>query len=335
MSVKNGLVSLSNLTTMENLSTEEVMALIKRAQAHKSGTAEFNLPKQTFASNLFFENSTRTHHSFHIAERKLGLDVLEFDAQASSISKGETLYDTVLTLCALGVEVCVIRSGVEHYYEELVNSENITCAIVNGGDGSGQHPSQCLLDLMTIYEEFGRFEGLKIAISGDLTHSRVAKSNMMMLKKLGAKLYFTGPAAWYSEEFDAYGHYANLDRILPELDVHMLLRVQHERHASGEVFSKESYHRQFGLTEERARLLKPTAIIMHPAPVNRDVEISDNLVESPQSRIVQQMSNGVYTRMAILEAIMQKQNEIKQEKNLKVVGASISGAISSNLETIV
>ena len=304
MSVKNGLVQLSNLTSMEALTQEEVMGLIKRASAFKAGTAVFELEKQTFASNLFFENSTRTHHSFHIAERKLGLDVLEFDAQASSISKGETLYDTILTLDALGVEICVIRSGVEHYYEELVNSENIHCAIVNGGDGSGQHPSQCLLDLMTIYEEFGKFEGLNIAISGDLTHSRVAKSNMMMLKKLGAKLYFTGPAAWYSEEFDQYGRYANIDRILPELDVHMLLRVQHERHDSSESFSKAVYHSQFGLTQDRAAALKPTAIIMHPAPVNRDVEIADALVEGPQSRIVQQMSNGVYTRMAILEAII-------------------------------
>ena len=173
MSVKNGLVQLENLTSMENLSIDEVMGLIKRASAFKAGKADFALDEQTFASNLFFENSTRTHHSFHIAERKLGLDVLEFDAQASSISKGETLYDTVLTLDALGVDICVIRSGVEHYYEELVNSDNIHCAIVNGGDGSGQHPSQCLLDLMTIYEEFGKFEGLKIAISGDLTHSRV------------------------------------------------------------------------------------------------------------------------------------------------------------------
>ncbi|MDU0399024.1 Aspartate carbamoyltransferase [Lactococcus lactis] len=137
MSVKNGLVQLENLTSMEKLSVDEVMGLIKRASAFKAGTAEFDLEKQTFASNLFFENSTRTHHSFHIAERKLGLDVLEFDAQASSISKGETLYDTVLTLDALGVDICVIRSGVEHYYEELVNSDNIHCAIVNGGDGSG------------------------------------------------------------------------------------------------------------------------------------------------------------------------------------------------------
>lgn len=295
---------MKNLTSMEDLSVEEVMRLIERASDFKAGKADFQPGRQTFVSNLFFENSTRTHHSFHIAERKLGLDVLEFDAQASSISKGETLYDTVLTLDALDVEVCVIRSSMENYYEELVAADNIHCAIVNGGDGSGQHPSQCLLDLMTIYEEFGHFEGLKIAISGDLMHSRVAKSNMMMLKKLGARLYFTGPAAWYDEEFDDYGRFANIDRILPELDVHMLLRVQHERHESGEVFSKETYHKQFGLTEERARLLKKEAIIMHPAPVNRDVEIADALVESPQSRIVQQMTNGVYVRMAILEEVL-------------------------------
>ena len=304
MSVKNGLVQLENLTSMEKLSVDEVMGLIKRASAFKAGTAEFDLEKQTFASNLFFENSTRTHHSFHIAERKLGLDVLEFDAQASSISKGETLYDTVLTLDALGVDICVIRSGVEHYYEELVNSDNILCAIVNGGDGSGQHPSQCLLDLMTIYEEFGHFEGLKVAIVGDITHSRVAKSNMQMLKRLGAQVFFSGPREWYDDEFEVYGHYMPLDELLDQVDVMMMLRVQHERHDGKESFSKEGYHQEYGLTVERAKKLQKHAIIMHPAPVNRDVELADSLVEGLQSRIVQQMSNGVFVRMAILEAVL-------------------------------
>lgn len=305
MSVTNGLVSLSHLTSMEVLSTEEVMALIKRASEFKKGTAKFESDRQIFTSNLFFENSTRTHNSFHIAERKLGLDVLEFDVGTSALSKGETLYDTILTLDALGVEVCVIRSSEEHYYDQLINSDNIHCAIVNGGDGSGQHPSQCLLDLMTIYEEFGKFEGLKIAISGDLTHSRVAKSNMMMLQKLGTQIYFTGPEKWYKEEeFGAYGSYAHLDDILPELDVHMLLRVQYERHTAGDIISKEDYHERYGLTVDRAEKLRDTAIIMHPAPVNRDVEIADSLVECAKSRIVQQMTNGVYTRMAILEAVL-------------------------------
>ena len=306
MTENPNLIKLENLTSMEDLSSEQVMSLIKRALQFKSGQAQFQLDRQTFASNLFFENSTRTHNSFHVAERKLGLEVLEFDAQASSMSKGETLYDTVLTLCALGVEVCVIRSSEEHYYDQLVASPNITCAIVNGGDGSGQHPSQCLLDLMTIYEEFGHFEGLKIAISGDLAHSRVAKSNMIMLQKLGAQLYFTGPENWHTPEFDAYGQFTQLDQIIDQVDGIMLLRVQHERLGAADeaAFSKADYHEKYGLTLARSAKLKPTAIIMHPAPVNRDVEIADALVEGPQSHIVRQMTNGVYTRMAILEAVL-------------------------------
>ena len=304
----DGTVSLSHLTSMEDLSVDEVMALITRAISFKNNTVQMPEWSQTFVSNLFFENSTRTHHSFHIAERKLGLEVLEFDAQKSSISKGETLFDTVLTLCALGVKVAVIRSKEEKYYQKLVDSPHITCAIVNAGDGSGQHPSQCLLDLMTIYEEFGHFDQLNIAISGDLSHSRVAKSNMVILKKLGVTLYFTGPKAWHTHEFDSYGQFVQLDDVLEFLDVAMFLRVQHERMGAdeNENFSKSDYHKRYGLTTKRSALMKPEAIIMHPAPVNRDVELADALVVSPKSRIVAQMTNGVYMRMAILEAILKQ-----------------------------
>ena len=157
---------------------------------------------------------------------------------------------------------------------------------------------------MTIYQEFGRFAGLKVAIAGDITHSRVAKSNMQMLKRLGAEVYFSGPKEWYDESFDVYGTYRPLDELVPEVDVMMLLRVQHERHDGQESFSKEEYHQKYGLTIERGKQLKEKAIIMHPAPVNRDVEIADSLVESLQSRIVPQMTNGVYIRMAILEAVL-------------------------------
>lgn len=150
----------------------------------------------------------------------------------------------------------MIRHPEDDYYKELVESPTITASIVNGGDGSGQHPSQCLLDLLTIYEEFGRFEGLKIAIAGDLTHSRVAKSNMQILKRLGAELYFYGPEEWYSEAFNAYGTYIAIDQIIKELDVLMLLRVQHERHDGHQSFSKEGYHQAFGLTQERYQQLK-------------------------------------------------------------------------------
>ncbi len=308
MPVVNNQVVLKNLVSMESLSNEEVMGLITRGHAFKKGKVEARNYDNVFATNLFFENSTRTHKSFEMAERKLGLPVIDFNADTSSVNKGETLYDTVLTMSALGVDLCVIRHPEIDYYKQLVDSPTITSSIVNGGDGSGQHPSQCLLDLMTIYEEFGHFENLKIAIAGDLTHSRVAKSNMQILKRLGANVYFCGPERWYSSEFEEFGTYKDIDDILEELDVLMLLRVQHERHDGTAGFSKKEYHEKFGLTETRYEKLNEHAIIMHPAPVNREVEIADSLVEAPKARIVAQMENGVYVRMAIIEAIMNGRN---------------------------
>jgi len=297
-------ISLKHLLTAEALTDREVMGLIRRAGEFKQGAKWHPEERQYFATNLFFENSTRTHKSFEVAEKKLGLEVIEFEASRSSVQKGETLYDTVLTMSAIGVDVAVIRHGKENYYDELIQSKTIQCSIINGGDGSGQHPTQCLLDLMTIYEEFGGFEGLKVAIVGDITHSRVAKSNMQSLNRLGAEIYFSGPEEWYDHQFDVYGQYVPLDEIIEKVDVMMLLRVQHERHDGKESFSKEGYHLEYGLTNERATRLQKHAIIMHPAPVNRDVELADELVESLQSRIVAQMSNGVFMRMAILEAIL-------------------------------
>ena len=297
-------ISLKHLLTAEALTDREVMGLIRRAEEFKQGAKWHPEERQYFATNLFFENSTRTHKSFEVAEKKLGLEVIEFEASRSSVQKGETLYDTVLTMSAIGVDVAVIRHGKENYYDELIQSKTIQCSIINGGDGSGQHPTQCLLDLMTIYEEFGGFEDLKVAIVGDITHSRVAKSNMQLLNRLGAEIYFSGPEEWYDHQFDVYGQYVPLDEIVEKVDVMMLLRVQHERHDGKESFSKEGYHLEYGLTNERATRLQKHAIIMHPAPVNRDVELADELVESLQSRIVAQMSNGVFMRMAILEAIL-------------------------------
>ncbi|MGY3703062.1 aspartate carbamoyltransferase [Vagococcus martis] len=298
-------ISLKHLLTAESLSDQEVMGLIKRAQQFKHGEKSQLPNQQYFVANLFFENSTRTHKSFEVAEKKMGIDVIEFDAKTSSVSKGESLYDTVLTMSAIGVHACVIRHWEEDYYNELIQSKTITTSIINGGDGSGNHPTQCLLDLLTIYEEFGHFDNLNIAICGDLTHSRVANSNMKMLKRLGANLYFCGPEEWYNKKYEAYGTYLPIDDVLDKVDVMMMLRVQHERHDEGESFSKEEYHQQHGLTSERATKMKEKAIIMHPAPVNRDVELADDLVESYQSRITQQMTNGVFMRMAILEAILQ------------------------------
>ena len=304
MTITNGKVSLKHLVTMETLSNEEVLGLIKRGIQFKKGEDDIAHDRTYYASNLFFEDSTRTHKSFEMAELRLGMGMIDFDARTSSVNKGETLYDTILTMSALGVDICVIRHSEVDYYKQLIDSPTIQTSIVNGGDGSGQHPSQSLLDLMTIYEEFGGFEGLKIVIAGDITHSRVAKSNMQVLKRLGAQIYFTGPSQWYSEEFDVYGQHVDIDDVIEEIDVLMLLRVQHERHDGNESFSKEGYNSQFGLTEARYKRLKDTAIVMHPAPVNRDVEIDDSLVEAPKARIVRQMTNGVFVRMAILEAVL-------------------------------
>lgn len=296
-------IALKHVVSMEHLSNEEVLALIKRGIEFKNG-AKASYQDQHIVSNLFFESSTRTHKAFEVAELKLGMDLLDFDAKTSSVNKGETLYDTILTMSALGVDVCVIRHPHVDYYKELIESPSINCAIVNGGDGSGQHPSQSLLDLMTIYEEFGHFDGLKIAIAGDLSHSRVAKSNMMILKRLGAELYFAGPEEWRTPEFEEYGKFVTIDEVIEELDVLMLLRVQHERHDTYGDFSVANYHRNHGLDQARYDRLKDSAIIMHPAPVNRDVEIADQLVEAPKSRIVKQMTNGVFVRMAIIEAVL-------------------------------
>lgn len=292
---------MKHFVAIEQLSVNEIQQLLDRALAFKQG--EVVKPQPRFIANLFFENSTRTHLSFDVAQRRLGMQVIPFDASQSSISKGETLYDTLLTLEAIGVEAVVIRHSENNYYEPLIDKLNLR--IINGGDGSGHHPSQSLLDVMTIREEFGTIAGLKILICGDLAHSRVARSNAHVLQQLGAELFFSGPKALYDEAFNAYGTYCEIDEVISEMDVVMLLRVQHERHDNSNHLTEVSYHSQFGLTTERAQRMKASAIIMHPSPVNRGVEIADELVESERSRIVTQMQNGVYARMAILEAVIQ------------------------------
>ena len=290
---------MKNLLSMKDLEVNEIEHILNRALEFRQG-AESELDKQYTVSNVFFEPSTRTKMSFEMAERKLGLHVLPFDAGTSSTLKGETLYDTIKTLESIGVDAVVMRHEKDEYYEEL--STGINVSIINGGDGSGQHPSQSLLDLYTIKEEFGSFQGLHITIAGDVSHSRVARSNAQALQKLGAIVTFLCPPQWQGE-FDST---SNWEEVLPLTDVVMLLRVQHERHEADETFSKQQYHEQFGLTQARYNQLKPSAIIMHPAPINRDVEIASVLVESEKSRIFRQMQNGVFVRMAILESVLKE-----------------------------
>ncbi|MBN9312332.1 MAG: aspartate carbamoyltransferase [Chryseobacterium sp. 39-10] len=290
------------MLTTSDLSIQKINSLLKDAEELAKGKI-LKAKQQIFVSNLFFENSTRTKTSFDVAEQKLGLSVVPFDISASSINKGESLYDTVNTLKAIGVELLVIRHWKDKFYDEL---KGIDVAVINGGDGTGNHPSQNLLDLMTIKQEFGTFKGLKVGIVGDVKHSRVANSNADVLRRLGAKVYFSGPEKWFDEGVIINGTYLSLDDLVKEMDVVMLLRIQHERHNEKLKMTPEKYHKKFGLTSEREKMMKEKAIIMHPAPINRGVEIDDELVECSRSRIFKQMENGVFARMAILKDALEK-----------------------------
>lgn len=291
----------THVLTVENWEKDEIYALLERAQSFQTSTRSF-ADQQLFAANLFFEPSTRTKISFEAAERKLGLEVLPFEANTSSVKKGETLYDTVKTLESIGADVVVIRHSQERYFDELLGGINIP--IINGGDGSGHHPTQSFLDLLTIQQEFGTFEDVTIVIAGDISHSRVARSNIYLLERLGAKVYVSGPKEWMTEELMA--RHVTMDEAVEIADVMMMLRIQHERHAVKMVAGPAEYHENYGLTIEREKRMKPNSIIMHPAPINRDVEIASELVECERSRIFKQMTNGVYVRMAVLEYVLER-----------------------------
>ncbi|WP_155287224.1 aspartate carbamoyltransferase catalytic subunit [Lacticaseibacillus zhaodongensis] len=296
-------VAKRNILSMQDFSNDDVQEVIKRAEDFKHG-AKIELAEPVYVANLFFENSTRTHSSFEMAEHKLGLTLIDFDPQHSSVTKGETLHDTLLTLNSVGVNIAVIRHSQEEYYTPLVKAPDLDIAIVNAGDGAGEHPSQSMLDLMTIHEHFGHFAGLKVLICGDISHSRVARSNAEILQRLGATLEFAGPEQWYDSAFDRYGKHTTIDAAVADADVVMVLRVQHERHDPSESFTASQYRAKYGLTDARAIQMKREAIIMHPGPINRGVELDSDLVANPQCMFAQQMRNGVFVRMALLERVM-------------------------------
>ena len=279
------------LLTLKDLSTDKIKELIRYAEKLKKGF-RIQYPDKKIVT-MFFENSTRTHYSFQVALMNLGISVIDFDTKESSINKGESLYDTVRTFEALGVDGVIIRHSKDDYYKDL---ETIRIPIFNGGDGKANHPTQSLLDLMTIHEEFGKFEGLKCCIMGDISHSRVAHSNIEVMQRLGMEVYISGP-----EEFnDHSAKWIPVDEACKTMDVIMLLRIQFERHKEKMGMSKEEYHQRYGMTEERMKMMKDHAIIMHPAPINRGVEIADSVAECEKSRIYKQMTNGVYIRMAVI-----------------------------------
>jgi aspartate carbamoyltransferase catalytic subunit len=291
------------MLTIAELSPEKIYKILDDAMSFADGK-KMIIDNEVFVSNLFFEDSTRTKTSFEVAERKLGLTVIPFDVNQSSVNKGETLYDTIKTMKAIGINLAVIRHKKDRYFDEL---QDVDIPIINAGDGTGNHPSQSMLDLMTIKQDFQKFEGLHVAIVGDLKHSRVAHSNAEALQKLGAKVSFSGPKEWFDTESINSGVFQELDDLIETVDVLMLLRIQHERHDHKTKMTAEEYLNKYGLTAKREKRMKSHAIIMHPAPVNRGVEIDSSLVECSRSRIFKQMENGVYARMAILkDALEQK-----------------------------
>lgn len=289
---------MNSLFQLSSLSVDEIQHLLDVAEQCRQGRF-IDSEKGKIVANLFFEPSTRTQYSFNTAEEKLGMKVINFNAQASSMQKGETFYDTVKTFESFGIDAVVIRDRQDEYYKQLQGRINIP--ILNAGDGKKDHPTQSLLDLMTIRQEFGHFDGLKIAIVGDVKYSRVAHTNIEVMQRLGMRCFISGPQEYRDPQYD----YIDFDQAVKDMDVIMLLRVQHERHEQAMSLTQEEYHARYGLTLERVKAMKDTAIIMHPAPFNRGVEIADEVVECGKSRIFKQINNGVFVRMAVLKRAME------------------------------
>jgi len=251
-------------------------------------------------ANLFFESSTRTRTSFELAERRLSADVVNFGVVGSSVSKGETLKDTAQNIEAMKVDMVVIRhsaSGAPHFLSKVLRS-----VIINAGDGWHEHPTQALLDMYTLKEKFGKIDGLRIGIVGDISHSRVALSNIYGLRAMGAVISVCGPATLIPRQLGDLGiavHY-DIDEVLCNVDALIVLRIQLERHAEALFPSVREYHLRYGITRERLEKAEHPIAILHPGPINRDVELSADVADSEHSLILQQVLNGVAVRMAVL-----------------------------------
>lgn len=305
---------MKHLLSINDISYDEAVQILDTAQelARVSDGPMKKLPtlRGRTIVNLFYEDSTRTRISFEAAAKRLSADVINFSAKGSSVSKGESLKDTALTLQAMGADAVIIRHNASGAARRLADSEWTSGSVVNAGDGTHEHPSQALLDAFTIRKHLGHggndLNGLKIAIVGDVLHSRVARSNVLLLHKLGAKVFLVAPPTLLPvgvEHWPAHISY-DLDSVLPEVDAVMMLRIQMERMSDSFFPSAREYSRYFGLNKERLALLKPSAIVMHPGPMNRGLEITADSADSARSVIVEQVSNGISVRMAILYLLL-------------------------------
>ena len=298
---------MKHLLGIKELTKEEIIAILDRAEEMKHNVLEAGKKDNCLSGKsiitLFYENSTRTRLSFELASKYLGATAANITASGSSVAKGETLEDTGKTIDEMGADVVIVRhssSGAPHMLSNYTNA-----AVINAGDGMNEHPTQALLDFMTMREKFGSFDGLKVSIIGDVKHSRVARSNIYGLKKLGAEVTLCAPTTLMPTEIENMGVKIcqDADAAAHNADVIMGLRIQMERQKSGLFPSVREYHKLFGINKRRVALAQPNAIVMHPGPVNRGVELSADVADGPQSVIGEQVTNGVCIRMAVLDML--------------------------------
>ncbi len=298
-----------HLTGIDHLAAADIAAILDRADYFANALADKNFRTDTLAGKtimtLFFENSTRTRMSFEVAAKKLGAEVVNIDIATSSVKKGESLLDTVQTLCAIvRPDAIVVRHS--EYSAPAFIANHVDCAVVNAGDSWREHPTQALLDALTIRRRKGTLAGATVAICGDIAHSRVANSNMILLSRMGAHVRIIAPPALMPQKFPAgdIKTFETMEAGLPGADFVMMLRLQKERMQAGLIESEDDYFRQYGLTPERLALAGPQAFVMHPGPMNRGVEISDDAADHERSLILEQAANGVPARMAAMEIVL-------------------------------
>jgi aspartate carbamoyltransferase catalytic subunit len=299
-----------HLLGIEGLSRPDLEALLALAEEEVSVSRQIEKKKTVLRGrtqiNLFFEPSTRTQSSFELAGKRLGADVMNMSVANSSAKKGETLIDTAMTLNAMRPDILIVR----HHAAGAVHllARKVDCSVVNAGDGAHEHPTQALLDALTIKRNKGRIEGLIVAICGDIMHSRVARSNMICLAALGARVRLIGPPTLMPAGIERFGFevFHDMRKGLRDADIVMMLRLQRERMSGAYIPSTKEYFRYFGLDQEKLDHAKPDALVMHPGPMNRGVEISTDVADGAQSLIREQVEMGVAVRMAVLEALARR-----------------------------
>lgn len=306
-----------HLLTLEELTADELNILLDKAQifrtAFDAGQRKYSLLQSHTNVTLFFENSTRTRTSFSLAAQRLGASSVAFTASTSSLSKGETVIDTAKNLEAMGCESMVVRHSTPGIPKLL--SENVDCCVLNAGDGTHEHPTQGLLDILTIRQHLGTLEGKTVALVGDIAHSRTARSNIWGLKKLGANVIVCGPSTLVSHHWKTLGveYTHSLDEILPRVDVLNLLRIQFERINTKPFPSVREYATLYAMNRERLRKAKPDVLILAPGPINRGVEVTPEVADGSHSAILEQVSNGLAVRMAALWLVDGVRRKMKGE----------------------